>query len=224
MTGVFEVIGPLLFGSLLGGVVGFERQSHGRPAGLRTHILVCTASVLVMLISRDPGPLAPLAQGYLRLDPSRLAAGAITGIGFLGAGVIIKAGVTVQGLTTAASIWMVSVIGLAVGSGLYVASLTALAITVVSLWGLRLLEVRVVRTSYRSVVLHSDPEGHGMEKIRRQLDDAGVSVVHAEFTRDLGKGEEIIRLTVSRRGEGDWYALMNALVSLPGIRRVDIRT
>jgi putative Mg2+ transporter-C (MgtC) family protein len=224
MTGFEETIGRLLLGLLLGGIVGFERQSHGRPAGLRTHILVCTASVLVMIISRDPGPLGHLAGGQLQLDPSRLAAGAITGIGFLGAGVIVKSGVTVQGLTTAASIWMVSVIGLAVGSGLYVASLTALAITVGSLWTLRLLEGKVIRTAYRSITLHFDRGGHGMEKARRHLDAAGVAIEHAEFCSDAVAGEETIRLNVSRKGEGDWYALMNILASLPGIRRVDIGT
>src|SRR5512143_1610496 len=93
-----ELVARLLLGALLGGVIGFERHTHGRPAGLRTHILVCLASTLVMIVSEYYHHLASLDPSYVRVDPIRLAAGAITGVGFLGAGVIVKAGGSVQGL------------------------------------------------------------------------------------------------------------------------------
>jgi putative Mg2+ transporter-C (MgtC) family protein len=119
-------------GTLLGGIIGFERQTHGRPAGFRTQLLVCVSCVLLMIISE--GYYADSGQaGLMRIDPTRIAAGAMTGVGFLGAGVILKSGASVQGLTTAACVWIVSAIGLAIGAGQYVAAIVGFVITFVSL-------------------------------------------------------------------------------------------
>ncbi|MHB0997774.1 MAG: MgtC/SapB family protein [Armatimonadota bacterium] len=98
----------LILASILGGVVGFERERHEHPAGLRTHILVCMGSTLIMLISQSFGTVT---------DPSRIAAQIVSGIGFLGAGTILRQGSVVRGLTTAASLWTVAGIGMAVGLG-----------------------------------------------------------------------------------------------------------
>jgi putative Mg2+ transporter-C (MgtC) family protein len=111
----------------LGGLIGLERETEGKPAGLRTHALVCLGSALFMLISVKSPEFFPGAQ---TVDPGRIAAGVVTGIGFLGAGTIIRAGGDVKGLTTAASIWAVAAIGLAVGVGYYI---TAAAATVLAL-------------------------------------------------------------------------------------------
>src|SRR5438132_472276 len=95
-----------------GAAIGFERSYHGRPAGLRTHALVCTASSLLMLITVYEGHWMHAASALVQLDPTRMAQGIMTGIGFLGAGVIIKEGLSVRGLTTAASIWITAAIGI----------------------------------------------------------------------------------------------------------------
>ncbi len=110
----------LLTAVLAGTLIGFERSYHGRPAGFRTHTLVCLASSLLMLVpvyqqQWFPGGMADT----VRLDPTRMAQGVMTGIGFLGAGVIIKEGASVRGLTTAASIWITAAIGILAGVGLY---------------------------------------------------------------------------------------------------------
>jgi len=109
------VVFKLILSFLLGGIVGYEREFKNRPAGLRTHVLVCLGATLVQIISIDYYKLNNLAT----IDPMRLGAQVISGIGFLGAGTILKEGVNIKGLTTAASIWAVACIGLAVGSGLY---------------------------------------------------------------------------------------------------------
>jgi putative Mg2+ transporter-C (MgtC) family protein len=114
-----EIIMRLLLGTLFGGVIGFERQVHGRPAGFRTHILVCIAAVLIMLVSEYYQYLSSIDPSYVRIDPGRIAAGALAGVGFLGAGVVLKAGLSIQGLTTAACIWVVSAIGLAIVIALF---------------------------------------------------------------------------------------------------------
>ena len=114
MLSDLEIISRLLMTFVLSGLVGVERQVHRRTAGLRTHILVGLGSCLIMLTSLY---VFDIYKDKVALDPTRIAAGVITGIGFLGAGAIIREKEGVKGLTTAASIWVVSGIGLAVGTG-----------------------------------------------------------------------------------------------------------
>ena len=124
----WQMIMRLFLAALLGGIVGMERGSGDRPAGLRTHVLVCTGSALIMLVSIyafDP-------QTYTR-DPGRIAAQVVSGIGFLGAGTILHEGLTVRGLTTAASLWMVAAIGLAVGSGMVLMGIISTVIMLITL-------------------------------------------------------------------------------------------
>jgi putative Mg2+ transporter-C (MgtC) family protein len=115
--------------AVLGGLVGLEREIHEHAAGLRTHILVCIGSTLFMMTSLQ----VAAEYGHLgSTDPSRIAAQVVTGIGFLGAGAIIRYGASIKGLTTAASIWVVSAIGLAVGAGMYeAAGITSLIVIIV---------------------------------------------------------------------------------------------
>ncbi|MCM8791646.1 MAG: MgtC/SapB family protein [Candidatus Omnitrophica bacterium] len=127
----------LLISLLLGGLVGLERQFHRRTAGLRTHILVCMGSCLIMLTSLY---VFDIYKEKVNLDPARIAAGVITGIGFLGAGTIIRAGEAVKGLTTAASLWLVAGIGLAVGCGFYSASIFVTVLGLITLFFLRYIE------------------------------------------------------------------------------------
>lgn len=112
----FEIAFKLLLAGILGGIIGYERQSSHRPAGLRTHILVCIGAALVMITSEY---IFEMYKGRANLDPARLGAQVISGIGFLGAGTILREGATIKGLTTAAGLWAVSCIGLAIGAGFY---------------------------------------------------------------------------------------------------------
>ena len=120
----------LIAAALLGGVIGLERQQRHKSAGLRTHILVSLGSCLVMLI---PYKLYAGVQGLTNADPARLAAQVVSGIGFLGVGTIMKEGLTIKGLTTAASLWVVAGVGLAVGAGYYVGAVTTTVLSVLAL-------------------------------------------------------------------------------------------
>lgn len=124
----------LILSVLLSGLIGFERQIHRRTAGLRTHILVCLGSCLIMLTSLY---IFDIYSSKVDLDPTRIAAGVITGIGFLGAGTIIREREGVRGLTTAASLWVVAGIGLAIGCGFYIASFITSALTLMVLFFLK---------------------------------------------------------------------------------------
>ncbi len=125
----WDVALKLLMATFLGGVIGFEREKKGKAAGLRTHAMVCLGSALVMIISTE---IFDLYKGMADVDPSRIAAQVVTGIGFLGAGAIIRSTERVKGLTTAAGIWTASGIGLACGIGQYRPAIitTALAILI----------------------------------------------------------------------------------------------
>ncbi len=128
------IIGRLLISVVIGGIIGLERAYHGRVAGLRTHTLVCSSSALLMLVTVFQWAFlknAPLEN--IRVDPTRMAQGVMTGIGFLGAGVIMKEKFSIRGLTTAASIWMTSSIGITVGLGFYTAAVSATLFTLIIL-------------------------------------------------------------------------------------------
>ena len=131
MTSRFDVV-PLLVALLVGGLIGFEREWHGRPAGLRTHMLVCLASAVLIQASRVvPTTLLPQSDAFrLIMDPNRLAAGIMTGIGFLGAATVIRSGDIVRGITTGATVWTVTGLGIVVGQGEYVLAIAASLIVV----------------------------------------------------------------------------------------------
>ncbi|WZL71628.1 MgtC/SapB family protein [Clostridiaceae bacterium 35-E11] len=130
MINTLEIIIRLSLAALLGGIIGMERESLNRPAGFRTHILVCTGSSLIMITSLF---LFYLHKDFTNLDPTRLGAQIISGIGFLGAGTIIKEGSTVRGLTTAASLWVVSGMGIAIGSGFYMGAILSTILVLATL-------------------------------------------------------------------------------------------
>ena len=144
----------LLFASVLGALIGIERDFHGRSAGLRTNLLVSLGAAVFMVVS-EMIPTSYLS-GYnsgsiLRSDPSRIAANIITGIGFLGAGAIIKSGFSVKGLTTAACLWLSAGIGMSAGAGLYELALVTTIFGMISLILLNPLEKTYAKDSYRSL-------------------------------------------------------------------------
>ncbi|MFC1645803.1 MgtC/SapB family protein [Candidatus Omnitrophota bacterium] len=142
MISAVSVVIRLTFSALLGGLIGMEREVHRHEAGLRTHILVCLGSTLIMLTSIY---VFDIYKDIGTVDPSRMAAGVITGIGFIGAGAIIRYGMAVKGLTTAATLWITSAVGLAIGCGFYLAGFFATIVVIIVLLFLRNFEKRLTR-------------------------------------------------------------------------------
>lgn len=134
-----EIIIKILFSAFLGGAIGFFREIEGKPAGLRTHILVSIGSTLLMIVSIFIGVT------FAGADASRIAAAVVTGIGFIGAGAIITQTGEIRGITTAASVWVCSAIGLAVGAGLYSAGAIATLISLFVIVVLRYFEKRFIK-------------------------------------------------------------------------------
>ena len=136
----------LSLAAVLGGMIGVERELREREAGLRTHLLVALGSALFTIVGAY-GFHAFLDSGesVVRADPTRVAAQIVTGIGFLGAGAIIRQGFSVRGLTTAATLWVVAAVGLAAGAGYYSAAVITTAVVLIALWPLRILAYRILR-------------------------------------------------------------------------------
>jgi len=184
-----------------GAVIGFERTFHGRPAGFRTHALVCAASSLLMLVTVYQNEwMTVMPLDAIRTDPTRMAQGIMTGIGFLGAGVIFKEGLTVRGLTTAASIWITAAIGILFGIGFYFAAAVGAAATLAILAAFRLLELRLPAEFYahhsiifdRSAVMTEDA-------LRRLVGAQGFTIANLSYRlTDSGKLFEYAMVIKSR--------------------------
>ncbi len=152
-----ELILRILMGTALGAIIGYERDIHGRPAGLRTHAVVALASATFMVISTHLAYYQHYGTGdFTNIDGSRIAASVVSGIGFLAGGAILRTGLNVQGLTTAAGLWMVAAIGLAAGGGLYYESIAATVVGVLVLTYLRRFEDKDDRVRRRLTVTLTD--------------------------------------------------------------------
>ena len=154
------IIGRTAGALAIGAMIGFERSFHGRPAGFRTHSLVCIASAILMIVTVYQSRwMTVLEHDAIRTDPTRMAQGIMTGIGFLGAGVIFKEGLTVRGLTTAASIWITAAIGILVGIGFWLAAIVGAAATLVVLSLFRVSRPGYQASSTRTMCFASPASG-----------------------------------------------------------------
>lgn len=166
-----NIVVHLLTALAAGGLIGYERSYSGRPAGFRTHALVCMASALLMLVTVYQGLWFAAGPDVVRIDPTRMAQGIMTGIGFLGAGVIVKEGLSVRGLTTAASIWITAAIGVLCGAGFYFPVVIGTMLTLGTLSVFRWIEGRMpslfyVRYSIRFANGEPLPEGEFRALVR----------------------------------------------------------
>jgi putative Mg2+ transporter-C (MgtC) family protein len=189
--------GALVAGSL----IGLERTFHGRPAGFRTHALVCLASAILMLVTTHQWDwLASVPLETIRTDPTRMAQGIMTGIGFLGAGVIFNEGVTVRGLTTAASIWVTAAVGILFGVGFYFPAILSTAIVLGVLALFRHLEDRIPSQLYVHNVLRFAREKTLEEaELRRLFQEYGFSVVEMSYALINGGAEFEYRTVIMTR-------------------------
>lgn len=223
MPADWELALRLLAAAAMGGLIGFEREIRDQPAGFRTHILVAVGSCLFAIVSAYGfEAFLGLRPQQIRFDPSRIAAQIVTGIGFLGAGAIIRYGITVRGLTTAASLWMVAAIGLAVAVGEWLTAGTATAITLVALWALRRIRptlTRGLKPGHEEFLLELEP-ATSLESVVRHVDEAALRIDHLRV-EEGAEGERMVSLILKlppHRGPEDVAAL---LTETPGIRHVD---
>lgn len=211
---------PLLAAVIAGGLIGFERQWRGRAAGLRTHILVCLAAALLMEAAASQGAwrFLPLPGTNIVSDPTRMAHGVLTGVGFLCAGVIFRSGFSIHGLTTAASLWITTALGLLFGAGLYGLGLTGTVLTIAVLAALRLVELRLRQKVVvdAEVVWRRDATG-AEDRIEAALGglDRGRQADRFELIDDGEALRRSFRLKID--GEPELKALAARLRSIAGV-------
>ena len=195
IAGIWEQVSeldwtPLVLAVVLGGVIGLEREVHGRPAGLRTHILVCLSSATMILASRHLGEMAAGKGFNVVFDPQRIAAGIVTGIGFLGAAAVIKSGDMVRGITTGACVWSVAGIGIVIGGGSYGLAVVATALILGVLVLLDWAASGIPSVRYRKLTIH----GQGRHLPRLTAEVRAVLEKHRMRVLDVSgrrEGEEL---------------------------------
>jgi putative Mg2+ transporter-C (MgtC) family protein len=219
------VLAKLLLAGLAGAVIGLEREKHGRPAGLRTHLLVSLGACLMMIVS-EAVPLkysTATVDSALRIDPARIAAQIVVGLGVLGAGVIIKEGVSVRGLTTAASLWMVAGLGMAFGLGLFVPGLLAAGIALFSLLFLKKLEpvIRKDRFLFLTVVAHQRPGIY--DELERLFAARQLRIADLESDLDMEQGLVRYEFIITQHHRRIGQELSEAIRALDGVRRIKFK-
>jgi putative Mg2+ transporter-C (MgtC) family protein len=207
---------------ILGGLIGWERQQLDRPAGLRTHLVVSLAATTFMLVSTQFVSFQHYEKGgIITVDTSRIASTVVMGMGFLGAGTIARKGRNVIGLTTAASLWLVTALGLAAGAGMFVLSWTSGFLSLFVLMGLRILEGRGQEIHCRVVVVLDDG-GVGRSEILDKARASGASLQRVDYDRDTRTLRTTLRLRIRLDDQSRVEPLLVGLKTLPGVRRVTI--
>lgn len=211
----------------LGGLIGLERQLRGQPAGFRTHILVCLGSTVFTLASvHGFDPLLAQRPGAMAVDPSRIAAQIVVGIGFLGAGAIIRHGASVRGLTTAASLWTVAALGLVVGLGWYSLAGITTAAVVLGLTGLRIVEERLIfprtHTTAQVEVVFKNRRQTGLTEVVAALDSMQIQVHELKSDRLDSEANHVELLLELPRGAQP-AQVVERLTSLASVDSVVLR-
>ncbi len=205
-----EMLLRILIAAVLGGLIGLERDIRGRAAGLRTHLLVSLGSAVFMIMSELVAGSAK--AGASPVDPGRIAAQIVTGIGFLGAGVIIKEGATIRGLTTAACLWTAAAIGMTSGAGYYLFAAGATGLALASLVLLKYSERIYLKDSYR-VLRVTTPIDVGASDIITIVKEQGLVVVNCEINRDYDAGTNVTRLMIRLFHKGVTDKLAHGIVT-----------
>jgi len=204
----------LLFGAL----IGLEREMHKKTAGLRTHMLVSLSTCLLMVLSIDG------AERFSQVsDPTRIAAGVITGIGFLGAGSIIRHGASVQGLTTAACIWTAAAVGLTTGAGMLLPAAMVVALTLFTLYVVERVDVAIDLKKHRSNMLVTASSSPGfINQMDGVFQDLGIDVGHFQIeVADRKSGSLVLDIQLKETGGQDRSKIAERILQLPGVTSVE---
>jgi putative Mg2+ transporter-C (MgtC) family protein len=214
-----EILLRLALACLLGGIVGLERERNKQPAGLRTHILVCIGATLVMLCNIF---IFEKYKGVANIDPARLGAQVISGIGFLGAGTIIKEGLSIRGLTTAASLWVVACLGIAIGLGFYTGAIISTSFILVVLMFFSKFEYLFnIKTSKSILILKSVNTEGQINIIESKLKE--FEIIYNNVSVESAEDNLIaIRLYLTKSKDISYNKLMEEIYKIQGIKYVQI--
>ncbi len=210
----------IIISFIIGTLIGIERETHNQPAGLRTHILISIGATIVMLISiYIPQTFTDFQNG----DPGRIAAQVISGIGFLGAGAILRFGANIKGLTTAASIWAIAALGLAIGAGMYSISFIGAAVILFALTIMDVFEKKVFKERIlKKIELSVKKKDSNLRSLQQMLEQMDVKVVSAGFVRNVNESADQITFLVGVTRKMDIQKLIDALEQQPGVINISV--
>jgi putative Mg2+ transporter-C (MgtC) family protein len=222
---VGELISRVVIAAFLGGLIGLERELSDQPAGFRTHILVSLGAALFTLAGAYGLEDFLEAEGITtRLDPTRVAAQVVTGVGFLGAGAIIHRGVNIRGLTTAASLWVTAAIGTAVGFGYWEGAVAVTVVSLAALYSLKYIERRALERLKRGrvrFVIDMEPQLR-LAELTEILDRAGGRVVSMKVIEEQDEDSRELIVVTQLRSRADAENLAHEIRALEGVADVDL--
>lgn len=222
-----EIALRLALAFVAGLLIGLNRSEHGHPAGLRTMLMVCLAAAVTMLqvnILLNTG--GRKTDSFMMLDPMRLPLGILSGMGFIGAGAILRRGNLIQGVTTAATLWFVTVIGLCLGGGQIGLGLTSLILALIILWGLKWFEQRMREQKGATLTVIAGPDGPTEQEIRAQLETDGFSVTGCAVTYSDQARRRRLHYAVrwhARSNETSSAPIVDRLAQQPGVQELEWR-
>ncbi|MDF2695747.1 MAG: Mg(2+) transport ATPase protein [Labilithrix sp.] len=219
-----ELLVRVATGAALGGVIGYERGRHGRPVGLRTHLIVALASATFMIVSSQFAYYQHFEHGDgIEVDASRIAASVVSAVGFLAGGAILRSGLSVQGLTTAAGLWLVTAIGLCAGAGMYLESSVVTTLGIVALTIFRRFEDKNDLVTKRRISIVLANEVDASTHVMKAITDLGAVVADVEYERRLDdKPRTALTLDVSLPAAVTTAMLIATLETLPSVKRIQI--
>jgi putative Mg2+ transporter-C (MgtC) family protein len=221
MISEVQIILRVLVGAALGAVIGLERERDNQPAGLRTHMILVIGATLAMVLSVNLGYL--YAQPGTPADPARLAAQVISGIGFLGAGAILRYGFNVKGLTTATSLWTMAIVGLTVGAGYYLVAVVTTAIMLLVLGLLNVIENRFVRTSVaRFISVQADYRKGVVKEVRKKVNDFVDDLISFNIQKHYKSKRLRIQIVARIPKDQKLEELIDGLSDVEGVRTLKV--
>ena len=217
----YSAVIRLIFSFLMGVIIGIERQYRRQEAGLRTFTLICLGSTVAMLVSVW---IPQSYSGVLSGDPGRIAAQVLTGIGFLGAGAIIQSHGSIHGLTTAACIWVVAVIGLAVGAGMYIPAFITTLLTVVVLFSLEKLERKMFLDGVNKILsIDCSTAEPDLRVMRQTLESQKVYIVTTSYEHNYLENKSVLTYKVNVKSVSSYRELFAAIHSIGYVTRINIQ-
>jgi len=217
------VLGKLALAAFIGAAIGFERETHGQAAGLRTNILVCVGSCLLMLLSLHMEALhrhLGVDQSVVRIDPARIASYAIASMGFLGAGAIITGRGSVRGLTTAASLWIVTGMGLAVGASYILPAVFSMVISLLILYGFRRIKGIFPRDEHTMLTLKFEKLDGALEQIRQILNDYSVSILFINYKVEFPTAAVTYKMRLQSKENEPWGQIVKRIAASQGLQEM----
>lgn len=216
---VIEIAIKLALAFILGGMLGIERQQHGRVAGFRTHIIVCFASTILMISSFLLARMTP-GSTIMQIDPARMAAGIMTGMGFIGAGTIVRSKHYVRGVTTAASVWLTAALGVSIGLGYFVLAIMGTVFSFVVLWILGKLDYFLKTEHFEVLTVYTEMSSSVLDKIMTVCEQANAHVIDINYLKNKASNTAQYKLYLRLPGRLTEEQIIDKVLSYSNVRKV----